>query len=134
MLLFEFIVDGPPISQQTRRRDRLRAWKDTIRREAERYLSTSVPPINGLVEVTVIYFYVGVPLDTDNIIKPILDALIGLVYNNDDQVTDVVSRKRNLHSSFKITNLSPVLAEGFSRGNEFLYIRIDEAPNQEEFD
>lgn len=32
-------MDGPPVSQQTRRRDRLTAWKKTVRQEAEKYWS-----------------------------------------------------------------------------------------------
>lgn len=31
---FEFFVEGPPLSQQTRNRDRLRDWKGYVRSEA----------------------------------------------------------------------------------------------------
>ena len=34
-------------------------------------------------------------LDVDNIPKPILDALSGLVYADDRQITDLVCRKRD---------------------------------------
>jgi Holliday junction resolvase RusA-like endonuclease len=37
-------------------------------------------------------------MDIDNIPKPISDALQGLVYLDDEQVTDVLCRKRNLNS------------------------------------
>ena len=40
LIRFEFIVDGPPVSQQTRRRERLRAWEATVRQEAEKYCSS----------------------------------------------------------------------------------------------
>lgn len=81
--------------------------------------------------VTITYFYDSVSMDVDNIPKPILDALKGFVYVDDDQVTDILCRKRNLNSNFRIENLSAVLAEGLIRGNEFLYITVEDAPSQE---
>ncbi len=91
-------------------------------------------PITEPVMLKVTYFYDRVSIDVDNIIKPIQDALKGLVYVDDDQVTDILSRKRNLNSNFRAENLSRVLAEGFIRGNEFLHIVIEEAPDQEVLD
>jgi crossover junction endodeoxyribonuclease RusA len=81
--------------------------------------------------LTVTYFYESVSMDIDNLPKPISDALKGLVYLDDEQVTDVLCRKRNLASNFRIENPSSVLAEGLSRGNEFLYIVVEETPDQE---
>jgi hypothetical protein len=59
-------------------------------------------------------------MDVDNLPKPISDALRGLVYLDDEQVTDVLCRKRNLNRDFRVENPSSVLADGLSRGNEFL--------------
>jgi hypothetical protein len=70
-------------------------------------------------------------MDIDNIPKPISDALKGLVYLDDEQVTDVLCRKRDLNSNLRIESPSSVLADGLSRGNEFLYIVVEEAPDQE---
>jgi crossover junction endodeoxyribonuclease RusA len=67
----------------------------------------------------------------DNIPKPITDALKGLVYLDDERVTDVLCRKRNLISNLRLENPSDVLAEGLGRGSQFLYIAVEEAPNQE---
>jgi crossover junction endodeoxyribonuclease RusA len=81
--------------------------------------------------LAIMYFYDGVAMDLDNLPKPILDALKGLVYLDDDQVTDIVCRKRNRNSDLRLENPSSVLGEGFRRGNEFLYIVVEEAPDQE---
>ena len=59
------------------------------------------------------------------------DALKGLVYLDDEQVTDVLRRKRSLNSNLRVENPSSVLAEGLSRGSQFLYVVVEEAPNQE---
>ena len=79
------------------------------------------------------YFYDYVTMDVDNIVKPIKDAIIGLDYVDDDQVTDILVRKRNLSGNFKVENMTSTLAEGFARGSEFLYIVVTDAPNQEVF-
>lgn len=131
MLPFEFIVDGPPVSQQTRRRERLRLWKEEVRQEAERYWPLGDFPVSGYIMLRVTYFYDGVGMDVDNIIKPIQDALIGLVYFDDSQVTDVLSRKRNLAGGFVISDVSNVLAEGLTRRNEILHVLVERAPDQE---
>lgn len=131
MIKFEFILDGPPVSQQARRRDRLRAWKVTVRQEAEKYWLSEQKATTGFVLLQVTYFYDAIAIDVDNIVKPIQDAIIGLAYVDDDQITDVLVRKRNLSSNFRIENMTSTLAEGFSRGNEFLHIVVTDAPDQE---
>lgn len=131
MIKFEFILDGPPVSQQARRRDRLRAWKVTVRQEAEKYWLSEQKATTDFVMLQVTYFYDAIAIDVDNIVKPIQDAIIGLAYVDDDQITDVLVRKRNLSSNFRIENMTSTLAEGFSRGNEFLHIVVTDAPDQE---
>ncbi|MGL5035490.1 MAG: RusA family crossover junction endodeoxyribonuclease [Microcystaceae cyanobacterium] len=121
------------MSQQTRRRDRLRAWKLTVRQEAEKYWLSEQKATTSFVMLQITYFYDAIAIDVDNIVKPIQDAIIGLAYVDDDQVTDVLVRKRNLWGNFKIENMTPTLAEGFSRGNEFLHIVVMDAPDQEVF-
>lgn len=84
--------------------------------------------------LTITYFYEGVAVDVDNIVKPIQDALIGLIYLDDEQVTDVLSRKRDLNGNFRIGRVSSVVAEGLNRGREFLHVRVEDAPDQEELE
>ncbi len=101
--------------------------KDTI----QQYWPAGELPVAEQVMITITYFYGEVSLDVDNIPKLILDAMNGLVYVDDDQVTDLVCRKRNLNGDLRIVNSSSVLAEGFDRGNEFLYVVVEDAPDQE---
>lgn len=134
MTRFEFIVDGPPVSQQTRKRskgNRLEAWRNTVRQEAEKYWSSEQKTATGLVMLQITYFYDSDKMDVDNIVKPIQDAMKGLAYVDDNQVSDLLVRKRNLSNNFRIENMTSTLAEGFARGNEFLHIVVIDAPNQE---
>lgn len=98
---FEFIVDGPPVSQQTRRRERLREWKLEVRREAEKYWISGQKIATGAVMLQLTYFYDSIEMDVDNIVKPIQDAIIGLAYIDDNQITDVLVRKRYLLGNFQ---------------------------------
>ncbi len=71
-------------------------------------------------------------LDTDNMLKPIQDALIGLIYNDDRQITDITAGKRDINGSFRVRGLSSSLAEGFNSNNEFVHVKVEEAPNPQE--
>jgi hypothetical protein len=127
---FEFILEGPPVSQQTRRRERLHAWKLFVRAEAgKRWPAGRLPSLEP-VRVSITYFYDEVGVDVDNIVKPILDAIVGLAYLNDDQVTDLLSRKRFL-DGVRVGQVSDVLAKGFGRGRDFLHVLVAPASGQE---
>lgn len=67
--------------------------------------------------------------DSDNIIKPVRAALTGIIYEHDYLVTDVISRRKNLNGSFRVKGMSPILAEGFIQGIEFVHVRIEDAPD-----
>lgn len=134
MLPFEFIISGPPVSHQTRNPERLRAWQLAVRTAAMQGWPVEVQPITSQIKLLVTYYHDGVTvrIDNDNMVKPIQDALIGLVYVDDRQITDTQIRKTDINGSFRVRGMSPILAEGFCRGHEFLYIRVELAPDHEE--
>ncbi|MCY4373778.1 MAG: RusA family crossover junction endodeoxyribonuclease [Spirochaetaceae bacterium] len=127
---FEFVIDGPPVSQQTRRRSRVREWTQEVQNVAESRWDTE-PPVVGEVMVIITYLYKGASLDVDNLPKPILDALKGLVYSDDAQVSDLLCRKRDLNGDLRIQNPSSVLLETLGHSERFLHIAVDNAPSQE---
>ena len=129
-LPFEFVVDGPPVSAQARRRQRVKDWIETVRQEALKHWSNGEDPVAGPILLEIVYLYGEIALDADNIIKPIQDALKGLVYGDDGQVTDVVVRKRDLEANLTVQDPSEVLAEAFEREREFLYVVVHDAPDQ----
>ena len=129
---FEFLIRSRPVSQQTRRQERLRAWKEFVRYEAGRYWTPAHVPADGPVCITLVYLYDEAALDVDNLLKPIQDALIGLVFSDDSIVTDAICRRRQLGGTFDLSRASPVLIEGFEYGDEFVYVHITDAPPQEQ--
>jgi Holliday junction resolvase RusA-like endonuclease len=74
------------------------------------------------VEIT--NFYRSDVIDVDNVIKPILDAMKGLVYADDKQVISVISRKRSLAESLRIEVRTSAIETALSQGIEFVYVVI----------
>jgi Holliday junction resolvase RusA-like endonuclease len=132
MLPFEFVIPETPVSVQARDRKRLSAWKERVRNAASASWPREQPPVTCSVRARVTYYYDQVSIDSDNILKPLLDALCGVVYRDDAQVTDVSSAIRSINGSFRVRGMSRPLAEGFVTGHDFLHIRIEEAPDQGE--
>ena len=88
-------------------------------------------PFAGEAMVAITYFYKGASLDVDNIPKPILDALKGLIYSDDSQVSDLLCRKRDLKGDLRIQNPSAILLQSLSSSEQFLHITVVHAMNQE---
>ena len=129
-LPLEFVVEGQPRSLQARSSDR---WKcDVQSAAAQKVIPRDVLAL-GSVKVTVTYFFTtDTGIDADNLLKPILDALNGLVYIDDKQVTDVLSRKRDLNASLRFENPSVVLNDALECGlQNFVHVIIEDALNHE---
>jgi len=132
MLPVEFIVVGTPVSQQAHNREALRSWRAEIQAVAQNTVPDDETPVVDSVEIHVVYYHdkdaAHLP-DEDNMLKPIQDALQGIVYVNDSQVSDGTCRKRDLDGSFKVRHLRPVVAEGFIQGDEFVHITVMPSPD-----
>jgi crossover junction endodeoxyribonuclease RusA len=130
MLPFEFVVEGPPVSQQTRRRARRQAWVDELRRRAMSRWPAGEPPVPGAIQVGMTHIFTGVAGDLDNLAKPVLDALKGLVYEDDRQVTDLTMRKRDLGRDLRTDVRWPLFLQALTYGGEFLHVIVQRAPDQ----
>ena len=109
----------------------MREWQAFLRDQAERIWPSGEKPGEGLVALTLLYLYESAALDVDNLAKPILDALKGLVFADDALVSDAIIRKRDLAGEFELAEAPTLIIEGFERGGEFVYVRITNAPPQE---
>jgi crossover junction endodeoxyribonuclease RusA len=130
MPLLEFTVDGPPVSHQTRDKTNLQMWKTAVRNEAARRWGKKAP-LSGKLKCTIINFHEGdePPLDDDNMVKPIRDALNKLVYSDDRQITYSETIQVGIDAPIKIRRGSAVLLAAYNKGDEFVYVRIDDAPD-----
>lgn len=130
-LPFEFVVPGPPVSQQARRKKRREEWKGFVRSTAENLWRPNLPEVVGPLRLEIVYYFRGDPLDTDNMVKPIQDALKSVVYTDDNLISDVIARRRPLDGSFRVRRMTPALAVGFAEAREFLHVVVDR-PDPEE--
>jgi Holliday junction resolvase RusA-like endonuclease len=133
MFTFEFTVPGPPVSHQTHDRARLAIWKETVRRSA----AVSWPfesPADTPLKIAVTYYHEGaaVRIDNDNLLKPIQDALNGLVYEDDRQITDTFVRKTSIDGRFQVRRAPMTLLEAFAQGDEFIHVLVTDAPDHAE--
>ena len=149
MLLLEFIVLGRPATLYSDSAPR-RKWKRRVNEAALLAWSDKVPTSEPVM-VTILYFSDNTirgqgRLDADNYVKPILDAMIHSqskpqfeksdqhpgVYEDDSQVQDVVSRVRSIFGNYRVSLESSVLIDGLTSGREFVYVRVETAPDPEE--
>lgn len=132
MIPFEFTLEGPPVSAQTKNRHRLQTWKERVRRAAEAMWPVETPPVSHEVSLRITYFYESEAGDVDNIIKPIQDGLVGVVYVDDTQVVDASCRKSKIDGAFRVRGVSPDLAVRLAVGKEFLRVQVLLAPHHED--
>lgn len=94
-----------------------------MRAEAARVWT--IPPASAAAfQLTLVYLCNASPVDIDNIIKPIQDALETVVYPADELITDVDSHRRLFTDSFDLTNLPPLLIQGIALQQECVYVRV----------
>jgi crossover junction endodeoxyribonuclease RusA len=128
----EVCIHGQPVSAQTGNRRALQAWKDRVRTACEAAWGAGRPPIEGSVTIRVTHYCETIIGDVDNLMKPIQDALQGIAYTNDRQVSDAIGNRRNIEKRFRIRYISMSLATAFSDGRPFVHIRVWRSPKREE--
>ncbi len=131
MLPVEFRLTGTPVSYQSHNRALLAAWRGQVATAARAAISGAAPPVAEPVSIHVVYYdrHPAVIPDEDNLLKPIQDALIAIVFVDDGLVTDGTCRKRDINGTFRARSWSRVLAEGFMQGDEFVHVLVDRAPD-----
>lgn len=128
----EFVIPRRPVSLQARTKG-LQAWKKYVAHEVTKQYQASTPISNTELQCTIVYLSGANPPDIDNIIKPIQDALIGIIYDDDIQIHDVDSHRRPLETPFDFLALPKLLKKAVCNGKECVYIRISQSKKLEEY-
>ena len=116
--MIDFVVRGTPRSQQARSK---KQWKNDV--------EDSVPPqfelLVGPLRLRIDFLFNGsTDLDTDNIIKPIQDALENILYD-DEIVIDVCARKIDLQRLPSLVAApSALLAALAEPPSDFVFIQV----------
>lgn len=129
--LFEMLIPRRPVSLQAKNRNNLQDWKTFIYGRARSEWKGGVPYQASGIRLTLVYLCDDSPADIDNIIKPIQDALVGVVFADDALISDVDSHRRFISEGIDLTNLPPLLIEGAVYGEECVYVRVSLSENLE---
>lgn len=125
----EFFIEGVPISLGASGRSKTR-WK-TVVADAARKMQDGIDQSefqNERALALTLYYFPSAPMqgDIDNILKPVLDALIGVAYPDDNRVERVVSQKFEPEVGWTFSSPSERLAAVLDVAPPVLYIRIDD--------
>lgn len=123
-LPWDCVVLGIPKSVQAKGAS-IQRWKAAVRAAAVAAWPASSLPLDYEVQIHVTFYHDGAPLDVDNMLKPIQDALCGVVYDDDKQLTDTHGHLRDLNGQYRVRGLTPAQAHGFTSGGPFVHIRIE---------
>jgi crossover junction endodeoxyribonuclease RusA len=124
----EFIVPGTPVSLQGSPRGR-NAWKALVNQISQANCPADITQNQVPLHVS-IYYFCAAPMqgDVDNIIKPILDAMCGTAYVDDQCVASLIVRKVEPGQPVQVTNPSPILANALTSAKPLVYIRVSDDP------
>ncbi|GDX40407.1 hypothetical protein LBMAG21_06990 [Armatimonadota bacterium] len=124
---FEFVVVGQPTSFNTKGKGRPQKkkrdnWQDNVKNAARKVMP---PPATLLpVEVFISTYFTRQPVDVDNVLKDIMDAMNGVAYNDDKQVYKVTSERVYLKTLDSHSVFSPLLGAHIAKSPEFVHIRL----------
>lgn len=132
----EFIVEGTPRSLQGRPAG-IKEWQASVREAAVASIRNEDRLDYVDVSARIFHFcfeWGSTAGDLDNIAKPILDALVGVAFFNDNQITQLLLRRTDLqrHELTVIEGATPLLAGRIDKalhtpgGGGFVYIAVDE--------
>jgi Holliday junction resolvase RusA-like endonuclease len=107
----------------------LNAWKAQVRGEVASHWTE--PALGGDVRLRVTYYSERAAIDGDNLLKPIQDALQGVVYANDRQVIQAEVRHLDIDDPVRVRYMPSALALAFSDGRPFVHVEVWPNPDRE---
>ena len=122
---YGFAVIGSPVSQQSSPRSK-QQYQTAVAKAAS---NSVVNTIKGdeRIKIEIDWFSEGSQNkpDVDNIIKPILDALKGIVFVDDNQVDSIVARKHDILRVTRFIEEPLSIIEPLLNGHkEYVFVRI----------
>lgn len=127
---FEVVVRGTPISLQASGRRSLVRWKQVVA-DASRLRQRETYELGFLdnrpLSVCIYYFPAAeMTGDIDNIVKPIMDAMVGVAYLDDQVVERVTVQKFEPEVGWYFMQPSARLAAALEMRPPIVYLRVDD--------
>jgi Holliday junction resolvase RusA-like endonuclease len=126
----EFVVPGPPVSNQQSTpagRANLTTWRGTVAGAAT--LNWPNAALTADLKAIIINLYAGnrPSVDVDNMSKPIRDVMQTIVYGDDRQIVQAEIAHLKIGAAFLIIGVRPIIVSSIQSGNQFVYVRIEDA-------
>lgn len=124
--MVDFVVRGTPKSQNSKHTKKL--WQQQVQNAVP-----ALPKLlTGPLRVRIDFFFAGATdVDTDNIIKPIQDALKNVVYKDDKIVVDVCARSINLEDLPMLVAVPSTLLSALAEpSSDFVFIQVGAAQHR----
>ncbi len=126
----EFVVLGPPISNQQRHgrgKAILATWRALVAGEASFRWAAKFLLMHPL-KATIINFHAGTEpsVDVDNMAKPILDVMGQIVFGDDRQIVQAEIVHLQIGGTFPAVGVSELLITAIQAGSQFVYVRIED--------
>lgn len=77
-----------------------------------------------VVSISISYYFGYTDIDLDNLAKPMLDGLKGVVIADDRQVVELILRKRTLAAASRQPDLPSEVAASIAAGREFVHVTV----------
>lgn len=126
----EVVVEGTPVSLQSKNGKNRESWKKVIRESARerRDQASEFCWLDQRALGVKIYYFPPEPMvgDVDNIVKPILDGMIGVAYPTDQVIEQVVVQKFEPDTPWEFTSPTDQLAVALDTPPPVVYIRVDD--------
>lgn len=123
-LPFEMLISGTPLSLQASPQSRER-WKDRLAATAREQLEGWEWLVQSRLSVQILHFADSdATADIDNIVKPILDALKGVIFQDDIQVDDLHVRRITPGGVISFANPTALQLEAVNSDPPCVYVRV----------
>jgi len=126
----EFDLQGTPVSAQSKSARHRESWKSAVAEAARQVVSESCDPCYLELKPLAVTIYVfpaaSMAADIDNVVKPILDAMKGVVYVDDRWIERLIVQKFEPNTAREFRSPSERLAAVLASEPPLLYIRVDD--------
>lgn len=141
-MAFEFVTTRKPVSVNRKNSKRGKEPKsvfiEALRRDAQQAYQ-GMPLLQGSLYARIIWFHLDQPGDPDNIIKPILDALQTVVYDDDSLIAKIATERCNLRTevlTLASRSARPMIFDALldliaEQHEPLLYIEVDSLATRE---
>ncbi len=122
----EYVIPGIPVSNQNET-PKLATWKQTVVAAAQ--AAWTGPPIGGSLRVVLVNFHTAEKpaVDLDNMYKPILDRMQGVIYDDDRQIRQAELLHVWIYTPLVLPGLSTPIVKEIQAGSDFVYVWVGDA-------